>query len=789
MPIAMNSTKRLHWIVACFVFGLLIYTNHHTIIHYPNDFILDSKGDAIKNYFGPVWHVQHDSSYSRLEAMNYPQGEQVTFVDAQPYLSNALKFVDRHVYPVGDRVIGIMHVLLLLSVFLGMVCVFRILRLYGVEAVIAIAVAAAILLMHPLWLRFKGHYALAYMHVLPLAWLLLELFVRQERWRWLALLGVHVFVVTGIHLYHFAILSLFIGVYLVTFTLLKWRGCTNAYKLKLLLGMLLVIAVPAIAMQGWIALTDDAAFRPQTPYGLYAYRSNLISLFFPVPLESYFNFSWLDWPDEFQFEGIGYVGLSTYLLSLAGGVYLFRQLAVVNFRLWGLETKDKLLLTLVVAIFASAVMGMAIPFRALPDALYQQLGVLKQFRSLGRFVWIYHLLLSGLAWVVGYRMLWRNAGSNRRWLFSLLLFGFVLESFMFQRILYLNLQPNPFKAGSEARAQFDLPAVDFARYQAILTAPVQLHGTERGAFKTSTPELGHLHQKLYALQMQTGLPSVAIESARVPLEAGVEKMSLALIPLQSKLPAFFETLPNDKPLLLMTMPGTKRLPQHAWLYELGDSIATTGDVVLRSVSAQDWLSAHRALMNNAIARYDTLKKRAAYSGQFYAQDSSLLRYPRLYTSFETETTAPTTDTAAYFGQRAAEIVDNSWQEVLSFDLSGIDRPVPYRARVWMHFTLHKLAQHPLKIDLVLQKADGSETFELMKIIEQVHGRDGNWLLLDHSFELTPEHRTLKVFVDAKHSPVVFDDLMIMPKGVHHLTKVNGQRVLDNVRLLPQMQVE
>jgi len=45
--------------------------------------------DGAKNYYTVAYHIEHDSSYTWFNGMNYPYGEHAVYTDNQPLVSNA----------------------------------------------------------------------------------------------------------------------------------------------------------------------------------------------------------------------------------------------------------------------------------------------------------------------------------------------------------------------------------------------------------------------------------------------------------------------------------------------------------------------------------------------------------------------------------------------------------------------------------------------------------------------------------------------------------------------------
>ena len=128
----MTQNRRLPLLLLLLLtLGSLLF-HYHDIVFSPNTTFMGGSVDGLKNYYTPWYHAKWDSSYTWFEGMNYPHGEHVVFVDAQPLLSNTIKAV-HSVVPVADYTVGILNYALLLSVIGTALLLFLILRKFKVD--------------------------------------------------------------------------------------------------------------------------------------------------------------------------------------------------------------------------------------------------------------------------------------------------------------------------------------------------------------------------------------------------------------------------------------------------------------------------------------------------------------------------------------------------------------------------------------------------------------------------------------------------------------------------------
>ncbi|MFN8394732.1 MAG: hypothetical protein U0176_08690 [Bacteroidia bacterium] len=392
------------------LFGLILlgigYFYHDVLLH-PNGTFMGSGHDGLKNYYTPWYHAKYDSTFTWFEGMNYPYGDHIVFADGQPLLSNSIK-----VLGLADWTVGIINCALLLTLLLTGWLIYRILRRWQVGPWWAALAAVAVAMLSPQLVRINNHYGLGYTFVVPLIWhLVLRFFEKPSILRSLPI-TVTVFLLGWLHPYFVMISAVFMTAFWGFYALLGWRKMPHLQKLLHYgLQVLLPMALFAISLK----LTDRVTDRPEHPYGIDEYVASYKTIFAPLALKTLDQIPrkiFKELPPDW--EGVAYVGL---LGGLTFAIFWMTTLGRLGYgavtrRLKGFrlvenpdasDDQNRMIVVSMLAGLAVGVFACGFPFAIKPELLTEWFPPIRQFRSLGRFAWVFYYTCL----TFGFYLVWR----------------------------------------------------------------------------------------------------------------------------------------------------------------------------------------------------------------------------------------------------------------------------------------------------------------------------------------------------------------------------------------------
>lgn len=544
----MKPTARLTgFLTAGAVTCLFLLTFYHSLLRNPNTVLMDRSPDGFKNYYTPWYHVKHDSSYTWFQGMNYPWGEHVTYTDCQPLVSNALRFVSRNIVDVSNYTVGILNLLMVFSILPAALLLCAILMRLGAQPLFAGAAGAGIALLAPQLMRFYGHYALAYVFVVPLVWWLHLKYFDKRGPLGSLLICLTVFLTGWIHPYFLSITAIFLlalwGVRLLT------DVRHSGWKFIFTHGFVQAL-LPVILFQLAISLTDPVDDRPGSPYGIMEYKSSLWNLVLPYGLRFFENTIRI--PAQIpSWEGASYVSVTGVLVLLFmlfrfGRRILPRKFSLPNPKEWirpafrrrlrrifffSLDRRVSISVLAALIVFALACY---FPFSIKPSVLTELFPPIRQFRSLGRFAWVFYFVWVTFAfyavWILSRRM--KQKGKRRfalamQWTPVLLL---LTEAGLYNSSRTLGI--DPVRPPLFADEKNELPENEWMnhiqpkKYSALLFLPYYHVGSEN--YGGSVAEVVG---PSYKASLYTGLPLMNVNMSRTSL-------SQSWISLQAMLPPY-----------------------------------------------------------------------------------------------------------------------------------------------------------------------------------------------------------------------------------------------------------
>lgn len=397
----MNTKQKNAWFVAAIVFAALVtYYMWHYLFLFSDHLDLELGGDSSKNYFTYLYHCMYGNGIW-FRGMNYPYGEHIVYVDGQPALSVTLAYLRQYFHFTREDFLTILHLLLAFVFFLGILFTYSLLRLFRVYPALAILFASFILILSPQVFRVFGHFGLSYFCIIPMIFFWTARYHQTRKIIYPVFLFIAGLIASFLHPYFGAVVLIWAGFYAMGYFLLEKDAVIG--KIKHVLPLLVSVISVFGCVKLFMAVTDPVKNdRPVTPIGVLdnATEGRDIVCSDISPIWQWVHSLFPAMELTTLTEGYAYVGLAAVITVLAVVINL-----IVNRK--NKERSVKQLLSAAgfhpVWLFitlATLLLGMGVPFVWKMDWLLDVFPVFKQFRSLGRFSWIFYYAVSVFAAVV-----------------------------------------------------------------------------------------------------------------------------------------------------------------------------------------------------------------------------------------------------------------------------------------------------------------------------------------------------------------------------------------------------
>jgi len=482
-------------------FAVLFYFYYEVLLN-PNDLLFASGGDGLKNYYTYLFQAEHGQSFWEFKGMNYPYFENVVFTDGHPFLSSIIRFLGLSEYG-----IGILNYLMLLSYPIAAVFLFLIFQHYRIKPAVGIFAAIVIAFLSPQVFRLTGHLSLAYVFVIPAMWYILIKSSNTSRpFLWSIIGFLFVFALMFTHPY-LGIIASFLCIFYWILSFISNKG-----NYKNALGFTFSHVVLPFFLFRWLIFLNDHHYdRMDTPAGFFNYHAGWGSMFIPhhgptsvvTKAMGMRANNWETW---------GYIGFATMLFILFILIYTIKQRKELSFKL---IMKHELML-FAISAYVVLVFSFCFPFKY--DWMHwstDYIGPLKQFRVLGRFIWVPYYVFTVATVVVMYRIYIRQNKNLIIGAFLMIGIGYnFLEAYGAHRFVskQLVLQENVFKTKYVDKDTKDV--IDYLNtedYDAFIMMPfthmssenMMLLGEEKASYQAFT------------IGFHTGLPMFNSVSSRM----------------------------------------------------------------------------------------------------------------------------------------------------------------------------------------------------------------------------------------------------------------------------------
>ncbi len=540
-----NKTKWL--LITISIQVILMILIFGKVLFHPNNYFFEVGADAVKSLMCMAYYVKYDSGL-HFTGEIYPYGEHVLYADSQFPLTYSLQLLKNFGIDASEYIPGIVNSAMMWSFVPCAIFLFLILGSFNQRHWFNCFGAIGITMLSPQLLRFAGHFSLSYLFFIPMEWyFMMKIMTSQKRMIWVLLMIVTLLWFGLAHLYYMAYIMFFALSFIFIYLLQKRKDLKTAALQSL--PLLIASCLPYLLTAVLLKFTDPVTDRVQTPWGFFFNYASFNSVFLP-PLYNPLNIFQLK--NGFA-EGYAYVGVVGWI-----GLALIAMRLVMRSRKWKHHVflapeflKTSLWASLLVLFFS-----FAFPFKLGLEFLLDYLGVVKQFRSEGRFAWVFYYVFSVFS--VYYIFIHLRAWKMRKELFIcsfillLMLFGWANDTLSNLSLVINPYKPYPFKKDFYDKhfVSSELQKVGRSadEFQCTLALPMYHNGSEKFWFTKS--EIALYVGLITAYD--TKLPMIDSHCGRTSLSETMKALQLVSDTLIEK--NFLRDLTSPKPILLLVTP-------------------------------------------------------------------------------------------------------------------------------------------------------------------------------------------------------------------------------------------
>lgn len=562
---------------ALLYFGFLIWALPSKIWHL-NTAFLCTHFDGVKNYFTYLSYLKNDSGFL-FSGMAYPNYEVISFTDNQPLLALIINGLNAIGIPVESVALGIFNILLLVAFPISVGFVFLIIRHFGLQKVWAFFIALSIILLAPQNDRLFGHFALSYAFVIPILWYLeIKMQNNIASWRYPFIAVLFLFSMGLMHVYYLAI-GLFFYLFILAARLLAQENRIDFLR-KGNYKYLLMAFLPIILFKILLAFVDGKSDRVQFPYGFLNYRATYRSIFFngDSPLDFIYP-SFLQF-GKFESEGHAYLGFFALIFTLFYLYKVFRKWRTMQ--VFNTDTINILhtssYIPYIIASLFTLVLATAFPIYMQPlDAYVEYIPILPQFRSVGRFAWIFYYFFSVFAFLYFYQLYYHHEAR-----FQKLILPIVLVFSLFEGVWMLKVKMAKVNSATtdqtflNKNSSLNKLSLNKDNFQSIIAFPFYTIGDEKEGYSGSDESILHS----MSLSYHSGIPLTNYMMSRTSVSEGAQITALMSHSLLEK--DYFNQINKDLPFLLIVIP-TQLSPAEKALVDLSEPIAHDRDYDLYKI--------------------------------------------------------------------------------------------------------------------------------------------------------------------------------------------------------------
>lgn len=751
-------------------FVLLFITGAEPIQNMSTNLIL-SEGDGSKDFYNTYYHVKWDTSYTKNNRTSYPYGEHYTYTGVQMHVSVPLKIIqDVCSVDLSQHVLFWMNFWTLASFILCSLFLFLIFYELKINWIFALLSAVAITYISPQLERMNCHATLSYAFIIPCAIYLLLKWHNNKKWIYSIFLAILCFLSAIFHPYYLV----FMGTLWAVATIYTFIAHKDKKRYTYLLHSVVQFIIPTILFLLATNIGNDSSDRSAIPYGFYIYKSDWKGILTPVGR----SFPQLNL--DSNWEGWSFVGYLALVMMAIGAVIAIQKIAAKKWNEAAKITDSHFLNWLFYGSVILLIYSCCIPFIwGIPQYFLHYIGPFAQFRSLGRFAWLFFYSIN----IISVYAIAKFLQKKSKWVtisISALIFAFFAADIYFFNSSrdFVHDVTDVLDAKNENPNNAWVNTFEANKYQSILPLPFCTHGSDHVQYNENPALFAYIDY----VTTKTGLPTHASNTTRAKIHNVYANVAFAFEPY-APFPVL-KDLPSKKPILIITPTNKEEFvlnDNEQRILSYATPLFTAHDINFYEINITDLEQVQKDFVAQQKELYYANKKYEITDG-IYSNDSLANYY---LNSFDSETGT------AFQGNGAKRCNLSEWTTLYD-DVSPLQHcdtlDVSFLISNYLDDLLSKTIVSVTKTDAAGHRSDIyyhclGYFFSEEKIT--TNNLFNGWARIGFQIpDVAPTDR-IKIVIrnfDIKRNTFVnVDNLLLKPKNTHVMSENNGVVLWNNVQ--------
>ncbi len=754
------------WMLVCMIFAAAVtYLMLPELVESPRLLNLELGGDASKNYFTFLYHALYGKGLW-FTGMNYPYGEHIVYVDGQPALSVTLAYLRDMIHFTREDLIGILYSAIVFGVFLAVIYTYKILRVFKVPYAMAVLFAGCIVVMSPQMQRIFGHYGLSYYCVIPMLFYWSIKYHHTAKLRYTVYILFMGLLMSFIHPYFGAVILIWAVFYAAGYFLLT--PGTVGGKVKHVLPLMVTVAAVFGTIQVTMRITDPVKDRPVTPIGVLSNGTTGEDILMSrmSQIWSGLNELYPDYIMKEPGEGSTYLGLAVIIVLITAIVIAVAR-KIKKRPVHGPEISEEGFSRIWIFMsVASLLLAMGVPFVWGMKWLLDYVPAFKQFRSMGRFSWLFYYTATVLAVILFVH--WFKVMRERNKLKAFGFLGLFIILWVLECNGYMNYSRKRLQGARDGYMAFfyDFDWSEFLHkhghtptdFQAILLIPYYHVGTEKFTLNTKMDWAITLAMRA---SLQTGLPMADAMMSRSSWSQALAQAKTGGGPYTDK-PLLHA---DEKPFLVMTYNDIPPDKESAYILETAELIDSAYYFKVYALYPGKALANDRRIADTTAPYYDAMTTGDTCIG---------CEVPYMVNHFEEGGGEP------LYGKSSMPVIKGKEKYIAECRYSRpLAEEIQYEFSAWVKVRTDDPVLPYFILDVFDDNADTlvRHTVEIVPLDSK-----GMWFRAGKMIKLPKGTKLVKCMVVNNPSPayIALDELQLRPANATVLSKqANGEGLINN----------